>query len=321
MPNFQTLLESSPLPDLRLRRRAAELVQSMVRGQSSNSLGCLSPADRTQESFTRGAYRFFDNDDVTRTALHMPMQEALRELISPSESASVAHDLSVLNYSGHNRKEDLIPVGNDRTWGYELFQSLVIKFGVPVGAAVTELRNTQGILSSEQDEAIPFIDHLEQAERAVDSVEKLLPERLLTHLFDREFDDVKLLRHLAERRYVMRCRMLSRIVAVHGEKQSIGKHLESLELHHSAEGNTPPRAEYADLLFVGWRDASNADQTVAARRSEAETEATARSPAARARGGVRAATARCKTTPLGPPNQPHRVRTFRRGTLPGALEN
>ena len=50
-------------------------------------------------------------------------------------------------------------------------------------------------------------------------------------------------------------------------------------------------------------------------------EATARSPAARARGGVRAATARCKTTPLGPPNQPHRVRAFRRGTLPGALEN
>ena len=69
----------------------------------------------------------------------------------------------------------------------------------------------------------------------MDSVEKLLPERLLTHLFDREFDDVKLLRYLAERRYVIRCRMLSRIGAVHGEKQSIGKHLESLKLQHSGE--------------------------------------------------------------------------------------
>ncbi len=29
---------------------------------------------------------------------------------------------------GHNRKEDLLPVGNDRTCkGYELFQSLVIQ--------------------------------------------------------------------------------------------------------------------------------------------------------------------------------------------------
>ena len=147
MTNFQTILESAPLPDLRLRRRAAQLVQSMVRGQSANSLGCLSPANATRESFTRGAYRFFDNDDVTRTALHTPKQVALRELISPSETVTVAHDLSVLNYSGHNRKEDLIHVGNDRTWGYELFQSLVIKAGVSVGAAVTELRCDQGILS------------------------------------------------------------------------------------------------------------------------------------------------------------------------------
>lgn len=150
MTDFQTLLETAPLPDLRLRRRAAQLVQSMVRGQSANSLGCLGPADATQESFTRAAYRFFDNDVVTRTALHTPMQLALRELISSAESASVAHDLSVLNYSGHNRKEDLIPVGNDRTWGYELFQSLVIKAGVPIGAAVTELLCNQGILSSQR---------------------------------------------------------------------------------------------------------------------------------------------------------------------------
>ncbi|MBL8634390.1 MAG: hypothetical protein JNM40_14300 [Myxococcales bacterium] len=235
MPNFQALLESAPLPDLRLRRRAAHLVQSMVRGQSANSLGCLSPADATQESFTRGAYRFFDNGDVTRTALHTPMQIALRELISPSETAIVAHDLSVLNYSGHNRKEDLIPVGNDRTWGYELFQSLVIKAGVPVGVAITELRCNQGNLSSQSDEEIPLGDHLEQAERAVDSVEQLLPERLLIHLLDREFDDVRLLRNLAERRYVIRYRNLSRIVAVHGERMSIWRHLESLDLQQSGE--------------------------------------------------------------------------------------
>lgn len=94
---------------------------------------------------------------------------------------------------------------------------------------------TKEILSSQSDEVIPFLDHLEQAERAVDSVEKFLPERLLTHLFDREFDDVKLLRHLAQRRYVIRCRNLSRIVAVHGEKLSIGRHLESLKLQQSGE--------------------------------------------------------------------------------------
>ena len=153
MTNFQALLESAPLPELGLRRRTAKLVQSMVRGQSANSLGCLSPADATQESFTCGAYRFFDNEDLTRTALHTPMQTALRELTSPWETVTMARDLSVLIYSGHNRKEDLIPVANDRTWGCELFQSLVVKTGSPVSAAVTELHCNQGILSFQSDEA------------------------------------------------------------------------------------------------------------------------------------------------------------------------
>ena len=37
------------------------MVQSLVRGHSATSLGLLAPADRTPESFTRGAYRFFDH--------------------------------------------------------------------------------------------------------------------------------------------------------------------------------------------------------------------------------------------------------------------
>jgi len=78
--------------------------------------------------------------------------------------SKIGHQM-IINCSGHNRKEDLIPVENDRTWGYELFQSLVIKAEVPVGAAVTELRCRQGLLSSQSDVAIPVLDHLEQAER------------------------------------------------------------------------------------------------------------------------------------------------------------
>ena len=235
MLNLETLLQDVPLPDQRLHRRAAKLVQSMVRGHSPSSLGCLAPADDTQEAFTRGAYRFFDHEGVTRTALHAPMQARLREQVSPSQTACVAHDVSVLNYTGHQRKEDLIPVGNDHTFGYELFQTLVIVEGSPIGAAVTELRAQSGVLSSLCDEPLPFVDHLEQAERAVDAVEKLLPQRHLIHLFDREFDDVKLLRHLADRRYVVRCRNLSRLVAVHGQQRSLGTHLLSLKLQPVGE--------------------------------------------------------------------------------------
>lgn len=225
----------APLPDLRLRRRAAQLVLSMVRGLSPNSIGGLGPADFTQESFTRGAYRFSDSEGVTRTALHAPMQSALRELVAPMETATVAHAISVLNYSGQNGKEDLLPVGNDRTWGYELFQSLVFKDEVPIGPAVTELRSSHGILSSQSDAEIPFADHPEHAVRAMDSVNRLLPGRYLIYLVDREFAQMKLLRHLAESCYVIRYANLSRIVAVHGMRVSISRHLVSLQSQHTGE--------------------------------------------------------------------------------------
>ena len=196
MVNFQALLQDTPLPDKRLRTRATLLFQSLLQGQTANSLGMLSPADRTQESFTRGAYRFFDHEQVTLPALHSPMQAALKQLVCPDRRAYVAHDVSVLNYSGHERKEDLISVGNDHTWGYELFQSLVIQGGRPLGAAFTELHHSHGLLSSQSADILPFTDHLEQTERAIDAIEKLLPGCQLVHLCDREFDDLQLLRHL-----------------------------------------------------------------------------------------------------------------------------
>ncbi len=142
----------------------------------------------------------------------------------------------VLNYSGHERKEDLIPVGNHHTWGYELFQSLVIqKDGKPLGAAVTELRHSQGLLSSQSQQILPFTDHLEQTERAIDAVEKLLPGCQLVHLCDREFDDLQLRRHLEQRKYVIRCKHLTRLVKVHGQVQSLRTHLSKVKLVESGE--------------------------------------------------------------------------------------
>lgn len=250
MQTLDALLKEAPLPDLRLVRRAEKLVQSMVRGHSANSLGCLAPAEDTQEAFTRGAYRFFDHEGVTRTALHAPLLARLREQVVPSVKVCVAHDVSVLNYSGHQRKEDLIPVGNERTYGYELFQSLLVVDGAPVGAAVTELRSQAGVLSSLCDQALPFVDHLEQAERAVDAVEELLPGRQLIHLFDREFDDLKLLRHLGSRRYVVRCRNLSRLVAAHGDKRALRTHIEALNLAHA--GQVTRRLEQSQTTYDLW---------------------------------------------------------------------
>jgi hypothetical protein len=186
----------------------------------------LSPADCSAESFTRGSYRFLDNDSVQLPALQAPVAQALAQLVPPSQRAYVAHDLSVLNYSGHQAKQDLIPVGNERTFGYELYQALVLSSdGKPLGSAVTELRNDQGLHSGQSPDVLPFTDHLEQTERAVDAVEDLLPGRELVHLCDREFDDLKLLRHLGARKYVIRAQHLRRRVRVHGQELSLQPHL------------------------------------------------------------------------------------------------
>ncbi len=236
MLDIISLLSKAPLPDQRLRSRAQLMVQSLVRGHSATSLGLLSPADRTPESFTRGAYRFFDHDGVTLPALQAPIEQALTALVPQGHRAFVAHDVSVLNFSGHQRKEDLIPVGNDRTWGYELYQALVISAdGRPLGAAVTELRNSAGILSSQSVTVLPFTDHMEQTERAVDAVENLLPHRALVHLCDREFDDLALLRHMGNRKYVIRCQHLNRCVTVHGEQRPLFHQLQRVKLSEVGE--------------------------------------------------------------------------------------
>lgn len=236
MLDLMTLMAKAPLPDKRLCKRAHLMVQSLVRGHSATSCGLLAPADRTPESFTRGAYRFLDHDEVTLPALQAPVKEALGQLVPVGSRAYVAHDVSVLNYSGHQRKEDLIAVGNDRTYGYELYQALVISSeGKPLGAAVTELRNSQGLLSSQSEQVLPFSGHLEQTERAVDAVERMLPGRSLVHLCDREYDDLALQRHMGKRQQVIRCQHLNRVVQVHGEPRSLRSQIQRVKLRHAAE--------------------------------------------------------------------------------------
>jgi hypothetical protein len=55
------------------------------------------------------------------------------------------------------------------------------------------------------------------------------------HLCDREFDDLKLLRHLGARKYVIRAQHLRRRVRVHGEERSLQQHLDCVPLSPCGE--------------------------------------------------------------------------------------
>jgi hypothetical protein len=103
--------------------------------------------------------------------------------------------------------------------------------GRPLGPVVTELRNSQGCLSSESDEPIAFVDHLSQAEGGIAAAHKHLPDREIVHLMDREFDDVALQRFVSGGHglYVIRAQHLSRGVRWGLQKATLGALAKTVE--------------------------------------------------------------------------------------------
>jgi hypothetical protein len=179
-----------------------------------------------------GQYRFLDNEDILRPALYDPVHRGLQELVPKGERAYVIHDISVVDYSRHGRKEDLIPIGNGKGYGYELYSALVLgKQGQPLGPAQVELQTAAGLLSSEYEEPLPFCGHHEQVERGIVAAEGVLPERDLVHVGDREFDDLQLERMLSSpRQMVIRAQHLNRKVNHLGRETKLSPVVQSLHL-------------------------------------------------------------------------------------------
>jgi hypothetical protein len=206
-----------------------------------------------------GAFRFFNNDQVTLPALYRPCHQALPELVPPGARCYVAHDISVVDYSHHAAKHDLVPVGDGRGLGYELYSALVLDSqGHPLGPVAQELRTAKGCLSSERAAPFAFVDHYSQVERAVVATESLLPGRQVVDLLDREFDDLQLERlfFAAPRRFVIRAQHLNRRVTQDGHGLSLGEAAAKVPL--CPAGQVQRQGEVWDLfqgetrvLFVG----------------------------------------------------------------------
>jgi hypothetical protein len=179
------------------------------------------------------AYRLFNNEPLKLRQLYEPARRCLAELVGVGERAYVVHDFSVLDYSKHSDKRDRIQVGNETGSGYDLYAALVLdEMHRPVGPISVELQNAHGCHWSEVDDVLPFIDHLSQAERGIDSAMRHLAGRELVHVADREFDDVLLLRRLEERSqlYIIRALQLGRSVLHDGVQRKLGDVAKSLAL-------------------------------------------------------------------------------------------
>jgi hypothetical protein len=219
MLNWQQLINNAPLGHKARNKRAATLLQDLLQGHTANSHGVAGASLEMEQTANQGAWRFLDNKHLKLPALYQPVHAALQQSIAVGQRAYILHDVSVVDYSRHDRKEDLCAVGDGRGYGYELFSCLVLdSTGKPLGCMGSELRTMHGLLSWQTEEVLPFVDHLEQAERAMAAAAQVLPGRELVHVADREFDDLQLLRRSKQSLFIIRAQHLGRKVLL-GEQR------------------------------------------------------------------------------------------------------
>ncbi len=231
MLDWQTLIAQAPLGHKARNTRAASLVGGMLQGRATNSHGAAAGSTMASPADTLGAYRFLDHEALSLPRLYQPLQVALRERTAATERLYVLHDLSPVDYTRHHRKEDLCPIGDGRGYGYELFSSLVLNAeGKPLGSAVVELRTCRGLLSSQRESVLPFVDHYDQVERATVEAERILPGRHLVHVADREFDELRLMRTCSPTLFVFRAQHLNRQVRHGGQLMSLRQATHSVPL-------------------------------------------------------------------------------------------
>jgi len=231
MLDWQTLIAQAPLGHKARNTRAASLLAGMLQGHATHSHGVAAGSALASPADTLGAYRFLDHDALSLPRLYQPLREALRQQTATGERLYVLHDLSPVDYTRHQRKEDLCQIGDGRGYGYELFSSLILNSaGKPLGSAVVELRTCHGLLSSQSESVLPFIDHYDQVERASVEVARILPGRELVHVADREFDELRLMRTCSPTLFVFRAQHLNRQVRHGGQLLSLRHATDSVPL-------------------------------------------------------------------------------------------
>ncbi len=167
------------------------LLQDLLQGHTANSHGIAGASPEPDQTANQGAWRFLDSKHPNLPSLYQPVHAALAQKIPVGQRAYILHDVSVVDYSRHERKEDLGCRQGRHKQGMSCFSACCAGWrGQAAWAVWARSRWTiHGLLSWQTKEVPPFVDHLEQTERAVGAAALLLPGRQLVHVADREFDD------------------------------------------------------------------------------------------------------------------------------------
>ena len=171
----------------RLVKEHAHSVNAAVTGLSAL------PSTAQSMSSVKAMSRFLNHEDVTLPALIEPLQEAIREAISPSASAVlVVHDWCMFSFHTHTSKTDCFQRSHNLDVGYDLGTALVVDAdnGRPLGPMEFRLRTAHGILSTRPGGIASPVAHVDElADVMADSQRwNLGPPPI--HIIDREADSV-----------------------------------------------------------------------------------------------------------------------------------
>ena len=155
-------------------------------------------------------YRFVDNGQVALPDLRAARAAAIMERLPSGSDVMVVHDVSLMDYSRHNAKEDRRPIGDGRGRGYEYVPCLAVDplGGTVLGALHDTLVDQTGPDDADTmryDDDPLFADfsaeeaarlrrnHRHQMGVHIRGLAPLLSRHQAIHVADREFDDIFIL--------------------------------------------------------------------------------------------------------------------------------
>lgn len=198
------------LGDVRRTRRAVTVAQQMAEqpnGSTPEQMGCWNDL--------KAAYRLFDNEDVTFTALAQPHWKRTRSLAQGR--VLLIGDTTELNLSLAREVAGLRPTGNGSTQGFLLHNSLMVDAasGEIIGLAGQELFYRQP--APPEDNTYRQTQRSRESEvwgRVIDLVGPPADNAQYVHVFDRGADNLEVFCHLREQRcdWVIRGAQLRRRV-------------------------------------------------------------------------------------------------------------
>lgn len=112
----------------KLNKRAANLLQNLLKGHPANSNGVAGASLELDQTANQGAWRFLylDNKHLKLPAQYQPVHSEFQQRIAVGQRAYILHDVSVVNNSPQDRKEDLCIIRDCRIYGYELLSSQIL---------------------------------------------------------------------------------------------------------------------------------------------------------------------------------------------------